>query len=67
MRAPIHMINGFSAHAAQAELLAWHRQAAPARTFLVHGEPAAMGAFRDCLRDTRVEMPSLHEIVDLRD
>ena len=46
VRARIHTINGFSAHADQAELLAWHRKTRRARTFLVHGEESAMRSFR---------------------
>ena len=38
VRAEIHTINGFSAHADQAELLAWHAQTHAERTILVHGE-----------------------------
>jgi len=38
VRAGIHTIGGFSAHADQAELLAWHQQTGnPKTTFLVHG------------------------------
>lgn len=45
VRAHIHTINGFSAHADQSELLAWHGQAGGrGRTILVHGEPDAMSA-----------------------
>lgn len=58
VKAEIHTINGFSAHADQAELLAWHRgTGSPERTFLVHGEEDAMSAFAGHLRDTQVEMP----------
>jgi metallo-beta-lactamase family protein len=58
VRAEIHTINGFSAHADQAELIAWHRgTGSPERTFLVHGEEDAMSAFAGHLHDTRVEMP----------
>src|SRR5258707_1137657 len=43
--AAVHTINGFSAHADQAELLRWHTQAGGAeRTVLVHGERQAMSA-----------------------
>jgi predicted metal-dependent RNase len=42
--APIHTINGFSPHVDQAELLAWRRRADPKRTFLTHGEEAAINA-----------------------
>ncbi len=58
VRAHIHTINGFSAHADQAELLAWHRQTHASRTFLVHGEEEVMHRFAAQLVATRVEMPS---------
>lgn len=61
VRARIHTIGGFSAHADQAELLAWHERAAPATTFLVHGDPEAMRRFAERLQGTRVSMPDLHE------
>jgi metallo-beta-lactamase family protein len=60
VRASIHTINGFSAHADQAELLAWHKRLGrPKRTFLVHGEEDAMRKFATLLPDTDVEMPAL--------
>jgi metallo-beta-lactamase family protein len=60
VRARIHTINGFSAHADQAELLAWHRQLGnPDRTFLVHGDPDVMAHFAGRLTDTCVDMPEL--------
>ena len=65
VRARIFTINGFSAHADQAELLAWHAQSAPARTFLVHGDEAAMRALAPRLKGTRVEMPSLNQQFEL--
>jgi metallo-beta-lactamase family protein len=62
VRAAIHTINGFSAHADQAELLDWHRQiGGPERTFLVHGEEEIMSLFAGLLQDTRIEMPTLHQ------
>ena len=61
VRARVHTINGFSAHADQAELLAWHRHTTASRTFLVHGEPDVMRSFAGRLHDTVVEMPRLHQ------
>lgn len=66
VHARIHTINGFSAHADQAELLAWHgRIGAPARTFLVHGEAQTMSHFAALLKGTQVEMPALNEVFEL--
>ncbi len=66
VRARIHTINGFSAHADRAELLEWHRHiGAPGRTFLVHGEPATMRQFAKELQHTRVEMPELGQEFEL--
>jgi metallo-beta-lactamase family protein len=65
VHARIHTINGFSAHADQAELLAWHERASSATTFLVHGDPEAMRTFASRLEGTRVEMPELHEEFEL--
>lgn len=60
--ANIHTINGFSAHADQAELLAWHRRSGTSeRTFLVHGELETMTRFASLLRKTTVEMPAPHQ------
>ncbi len=58
VRAAVHTINGFSAHADQAELLRWHTQAGGAeRTVLVHGESQAMHAFAALLPGVPVSMP----------
>jgi metallo-beta-lactamase family protein len=65
VRARIHTINGFSAHADQAELLQWHRHTGAARTFLTHGEEAAMQTFASRLGKTPVEMPTLNQSFDL--
>jgi metallo-beta-lactamase family protein len=66
VRAAIHTLNGFSAHADQAELLAWHgRIGNPERTFLVHGEEETMAHFAARLEDTQVEMPGLHASYEL--
>jgi metallo-beta-lactamase family protein len=65
VRATIHTINGFSAHADQADLLNWHGQTGAARTFLTHGEENTMQAFAAKLANTRVEMPALHQSFEL--
>jgi metallo-beta-lactamase family protein len=65
VRAGIHTINGFSAHADQAELLKWHGHTGAARTFLTHGEEDAMQAFASRLGKTQVQMPTLNQSFDL--
>jgi len=65
VNAAIYTINGFSAHADQAELLAWHRQAKAKRTFLVHGEKAAMRAIAAALKGQSAEMPRRDQTVTL--
>lgn len=58
VRAHIHTINGFSAHADRDELLAWQRHTQAARTFLVHGEEDVMENFAAQLAATRSERPA---------
>lgn len=66
VRASIYTIGGFSAHADQAELLAWHDKTGnPKKTFLVHGEEETMHIFAKKLKDTKVEIPKLHQSFDL--
>jgi len=65
VRAQIHTINGFSAHADQAELLAWHRSAGPERTFLIHGDEEVMAELATQLPDTRVEIPAPHQAFEI--
>ncbi len=66
VHASIHTIGGFSAHADQAELLAWHQQTGkPKTTFLVHGEEDSMHAFAKKLKTTQVVMPALHQEFEL--
>ena len=58
VRAQVHTINGFSAHADQRELLQWHARAGGReRTILVHGEQGAMQAFAGLIKDVPVTMP----------
>jgi metallo-beta-lactamase family protein len=65
VRARIHTINGFSAHADQAELLKWHGHTGAARTFLTHGEEDAMRAFASRLGKTNIQMPALNQSFDI--
>jgi len=57
VRAHIHTINGFSAHADRDELLAWQQALQPAHTVLVHGDEKVMQAFASLLKDTQIHMP----------
>ena len=50
VRARVYTINGFSAHADQAELLAWADAAKPEHVLLVHGENHALTALQAALR-----------------
>ncbi len=59
VRARIHTINGFSAHADQAGLIAWRARTNAKRTFLTHGEEAVMRAFAAKLDGAAVEMPTM--------
>jgi metallo-beta-lactamase family protein len=65
VKARIYTINGFSAHADQAELLAWQKQTGARRTFLVHGEQNSMSRFAACLGDTHVEIPAQNQSFEL--
>lgn len=66
VRARIHTIGGFSAHADRDELLAWwHATGRPRLTVLVHGDEEAMQAFAGSLGDAPVAMPELHESLSL--
>jgi metallo-beta-lactamase family protein len=66
VRARIHTINGFSAHADQSELLDWHAKTGnPETSFLVHGEAETMKHFAAKLKNTKVEMPKFGETRDL--
>jgi len=66
VRAKIHTIGGFSAHADRDELLAWYRSSGgPEFTYLVHGEERSMRDFAQHLTDTKVRMPKRHEQFEL--
>jgi metallo-beta-lactamase family protein len=65
VRARIHTINGFSAHADQAGLLAWRARTDAKRTFLTHGEEPAMRAFAAKLGGAAVEMPTIGQVYEI--
>jgi metallo-beta-lactamase family protein len=65
VRAHIYTINGFSAHADQAELLTWQKQTGAKQTFLVHGEEGTMRSFATLLANTRVELPEPNQVFEL--
>ena len=69
MKACIHTINGFSAHADQAQLLTWHAAAGPVRmTFPVHGNPVhGMKRMAELLAQggRPTTLPKLHDRVTL--
>lgn len=66
VNARIYTINGFSAHADQAELLAWHaRTGKPATTFLVHGEESVANHFKTLLKNTRAIVPQQNSVYSL--
>ena len=66
VNAEIYTIGGFSAHADQQELIAWHaRTGKPELTVLVHGEPEAMQILAGHLDETSVQMPSLHQSIEI--
>ncbi|KTG16010.1 MBL fold metallo-hydrolase [Guyparkeria sp. XI15] len=65
IKAQLHTINGFSAHADRDELLAWHGAIKPDRTILVHGEEEVMAAFGETLHGTEVLMPEQGEMIEL--
>lgn len=70
VKAKIHLIESLSAHADQQELLDWMGaiKNIPENVFLVHGEATAADALRVKIQDTyswKVEIPKLHEIVEI--
>lgn len=69
VRIQTHLINGFSAHADQGDLLAWcSKMTVPRRAFLVHGEPRSMDGFAEKLPSigwNDLYRPRLHETVEL--
>jgi metallo-beta-lactamase family protein len=71
VRAEIHVLDAFSAHADYSELIQWMRgfKSAPRRTFLVHGEPDAIRGLKERIEEAfgswRVEDPEYLESFEL--
>lgn len=66
VRARIHTINGFSAHAGKKELRAWHeKNRTPDITFLIHGEEDARKTFAKGLKSERIEFPTMHQSFEI--
>ena len=66
VKAKIHHLESLSAHADQSGLIHWMGQIKniPETVFLIHGEPAALDAFRIKIRDVygwKVHIPNLNE------
>ncbi len=64
VRASVHTINGFSAHAGRSSLIAWRNRIAAPRTFLVHGELPAMQALAGALPG-EVALPKIGDQTDI--
>jgi len=65
VRASVHTIGGFSAHADRDQLLAWHGATAAPQTVLVHGDEEAMQAFSAKLPRSGTLMPARGEELEL--
>jgi metallo-beta-lactamase family protein len=53
VRAKVKVLDGFSAHADQGEILRWLGtfKKPPRKTYVVHGEPASASAMAEILRE----------------
>ena len=70
VRASVHTLGGFSAHAGQSELVRWYDTIAGAkpRLYLTHGEDRAREPLSQLLRQrysVDVQLPKLGEVVPL--
>jgi metallo-beta-lactamase family protein len=68
--AQVEVLNGFSGHADRDELLAWvgAMKRKPARTFLVHGEPAPAAALASGLKERynlQVDVPAWKQVFEV--
>ena len=70
VRASVHTMGGFSAHADQQGLLDWYGAMAPSkpRTIITHGEDRARETFSELIRakhGTRTECPNLGDVIEI--
>jgi metallo-beta-lactamase family protein len=70
VRASIHTMGGFSAHADQSGLLDWYEVMAPSRprTIITHGEDRARKAFSEQIQQrfgVKTECPTLDDVVEI--
>ncbi|HRI05428.1 MAG TPA: MBL fold metallo-hydrolase RNA specificity domain-containing protein [Candidatus Dojkabacteria bacterium] len=70
VRAQVHTLGGFSAHADQNDLRYWLRGFGhtPRRVFMVHGEADVAQEFADTMKEelsVDTHVPSLNEVVTL--
>jgi metallo-beta-lactamase family protein len=70
VRASIHTMGGFSAHAGQNDLLNWFAQVAPSRprTIITHGEDRARKVFSDLITSRfglKAERPALGDVIEI--
>lgn len=70
VRASVHTLGGFSAHAGQSELIAWFRKLLPCnpRAILVHGEDRAREPLAALLKQVgapKVDLPRWGEVLEI--
>jgi metallo-beta-lactamase family protein len=70
VRAAIHTLNGFSAHAGQSEILEWFEALAPSkpRVIVTHGEDAGRKALAELILqrfNLQCELPQLDDVIEL--
>lgn len=70
VRAQVHTLNGFSAHAGQSDLLNWFDAIAPSRprVVLTHGEDGPRSALRERIQTrygAQAVLPQMQEVIEL--
>ena len=70
VRASVHSLGGFSAHAGQSDLLNWLSPMAQSRprVFLTHGEERGRDPLASCIEQRfriKAELPAYREVIEL--